>query len=264
MCGSKANRNLMPCKRGCKPRGEGLGDHGERPLIEGCGEKAPHIRTSNRRKDHYEEGCESRRFPPLVPQGRGPCRGGHGWHRGARRLLSGERSGRPRRHRRLDARQLGLRVRSARHRLRRRGHVGVAHRRRRVRPGSDRAGEGPRARRRKQLHQQRRVDHRGGGRQAALQGLHSRLHQGQDPGCYDRGLGRGVRPQHRVRRQVRHDLRSGGGGPGRRHPRVLLPGRQRLRGLLQAVLGGRLRHAVLPRAGRPARAARRAGAVRLP
>ena len=44
-------------------------------------------------------------------------------------------------------------------RLRRRGHVGLAHRRRRMRPAGARAGEGAGARRRQQLHQQRRVRH---------------------------------------------------------------------------------------------------------
>ena len=43
-------------------------------------------------------------------------------------------------------------------------------------PAGARAGEGSRARWRKQLHQQRRVDHCGGVREGALQGLHPRLH----------------------------------------------------------------------------------------
>ena len=87
---------------------------------------------------------------------------------------------------------------------------------------------------------------------------------GKTPRADDRRLGQRVRSQHRVRRQVRHDLRGVRGRAGRRHPRVLLPGRQRLRGLLQAVLRRRLRHAVVPRARRAAREAGRAGSVRLP
>ena len=164
----------------------------------------------------------------------------------------------------VAAEELGLRVRPLGHRLRRRGHVGVAHRRRRVRPGSHRAGEGSRRGRRQQPHQQRRVDHRRGKRQRALQEVHQGVHARQDPRADDRRLGQRVRSQHRVRRQVRHDLRGVRGRAGRRHPRVLLPGRQRLRGLLQAVLRRRLRHAVVPRARRAAREAGRAGSVRLP
>ena len=114
----------------------------------------------------------------------------------------------------------------------------------------------------KQPHQQRRMDRHQGCRQ--VQGVLHGVLPGPDGREDDRRLHRRGRAPHRVRRQVRHDLRGGRAGAGGHHPRVLVPRRRRLRRHHRRGRRGGLRHDHLPRAGRQARGAGRRRAVRLP